>query len=116
MNIEELREFCLSLPGVTEDIKWGEHLVFSVAGKIFCLSDLVPPIHVAFKIPEAQFDDLTQVEGIIQAPHFARRQWVSILDENLLNRAGWEHHIRQSYDLVASKLPKKTQQLLKREA
>ena len=108
MNIEELREFCLSLPDVTEDIKWEEHLVFSVAGKIFCLTGLEPPMQVALKVPEEQFDDLTQGGEIIQASHFARRQWVTILVETRLSRAEWEQYISQSYNLIKSKLPKKT--------
>ena len=36
MNLESLREFCLSLPGATADIKWGQDLVFSVGKKMFC--------------------------------------------------------------------------------
>jgi predicted DNA-binding protein (MmcQ/YjbR family) len=109
MNIEELREFCLSLPAVTEDIKWENHLVFSVAGKIFCLTGLDPPMEVALKIPEDQFDDLTQTGAIIQASHFARRQWITVVEESRFSRQEWEHYIMQSYELVKSKLPKKVQ-------
>ena len=110
MNIEELREFCLSLPAVTEDIKWEEHLVFSVAGKIFCLTGLDPPLQVALKIPEDQFDELTQTGDIIQASHFARRKWITVLDESRFSRAEWEQYLSQSYDLVRSKLPKKVRE------
>ena len=35
MDIEDIRIMCTSLPGVTEDIKWGNDLVFSVGGKCF---------------------------------------------------------------------------------
>lgn len=107
MNIEELREFCLGLPSVTEDIKWENHLVFSVAGKIFCLTGLDPPLQVALKVPEIQFDDLTASGDIVQASHFARRQWMTVLDESRFSCAEWEKYIRQSYELVKSKLPKK---------
>ena len=89
MNIEELREFCLSLPAVTEDIKWEEHLVFSVAGKIFCLAGLEPPLQVALKVPEDQFDELTHTEEIAQASHFARRQWMTVLEESRFSRSEW---------------------------
>jgi predicted DNA-binding protein (MmcQ/YjbR family) len=107
MNIEELREFCLSLPAVTEDIKWENNLVFSVGGKMFCLADLDPPLRVSFKVPEDQFTELTVTEDIIQAPYFARMMWVSVLDESRLSRVEWERYLRQSYDLVKSKLPKR---------
>ncbi len=110
MNIEELREFCLGFPGVTEDIKWENHLVFSVAGKIFFLTGLDPPLQVALKVPEDQFDELTQTDDIIQASHFARRQWVSVMNETRFSRVEWELYIRQSYQLVLSKLSKKVQQ------
>jgi predicted DNA-binding protein (MmcQ/YjbR family) len=110
MNIEELREFCLSLPATTEDIKWENHLVFSVAGKIFCLTGLDPPMQVAIKIPEEQFDELTQTGEIIQASHFARRQWVTVLEQSRFSKKEWEKYVRQSYELVRAKLPKKVRE------
>jgi YjbR len=42
MNADPLRKHCQSRPGVTEDIKWGADLVFSVAGKMFCVLDMAP--------------------------------------------------------------------------
>ena len=36
-TVDTLREICLALPGVTEDIKWGADLAFSVGGKMFCV-------------------------------------------------------------------------------
>ena len=36
MNTEEVREYCLSLPGVTEDSPYGpDMIVFRIEGKIF---------------------------------------------------------------------------------
>ena len=110
MNIEELREFCLSLKAVTEDIKWTDNLVFSVAGKMFCLAGLEPPLQVTLKVPEDQFDELTQSAEIIQGSHCARRKWMTILDESRFGRAEWEQYILQSYRLVISKLPQKTRE------
>lgn len=110
MNIEELRTFCLALPGVTEDIKWIDNLVFSVGGKMFCLADLEPPLQVAFKVPEDQFDELTALPGIIQAPYFAKNQWIKVMDEGRFSRSEWEEHIRQAYELIKAKLPKKVRE------
>ena len=112
MNIEELRMFCLGLPAVTEDIKWGNNLVFSVAGKMFCIADLDPPLRVSFKVPEEEFVELTSMASIIQAPYFARMKWVLVMEKNRLSRQEWERYIRQSYELVKSKLPKKTRESL----
>lgn len=115
MNIEELRELCLGLPAVTEDIKWENNLVFSVAGKIFCLTGLEPPMQVALKVPEEQFDELTQTGDITQASHFARRQWMTVVEESRFSRKEWEFYICQSYDLVKAKLPKKIRESIEHE-
>jgi len=110
MNIEEFRKFCLNLPAVTEDIKWENNLVFSVGGKMFCLADLDPPFQASFKVREEEFEELSARDDIIQAPYFARMKWVKVMDESALSRQEWEHFLRQSYQLVKSKLPKKTRE------
>ena len=41
MNIEEIREYCIAKPGVTESLPFNDTaLVFKVAGKMFALLDL----------------------------------------------------------------------------
>ncbi|TSA24901.1 MAG: hypothetical protein D4R67_11060 [Bacteroidetes bacterium] len=112
MNIEELREYCLKLPAVTEDIKWGDNLVFSVGEKMFCLADLTPPLRVSLKVPEEQFADLTSAPGIIQAPYFARNMWICVEKPDRFSRQEWEHYLRQAYELVKEKLPRKTKESL----
>ena len=113
MNIEELRTYCLGLPAVTEDIKWGNNLVFSVAEKMFCLADLDPPFRVSFKVPAEDFGELTSTPDIIQAPYFARMKWITVLEESRLSRIEWEHYLRQSYELVIAKLPKKVRESIR---
>ena len=50
MNIEELREYCLSLKGVTEDFPFdATTLVFKVGGKMFCLTDLEDKLSINVK-------------------------------------------------------------------
>ncbi|MBL4656108.1 MAG: MmcQ/YjbR family DNA-binding protein [Bacteroidia bacterium] len=113
MNIEQLREFCLSLPGVTEDMKWGDHLCFCVAEKIFLIVGLDEnPLKASFKVPTEQFDELIAIDYFKQAPYLAKRQWVHISDINKLNVEKWEHYAYQSYEIIKSKLPKKTQKEL----
>lgn len=99
MNIEELREFCLSLPAVTEDIKWGDNLVFSVGDKMFCLLDLNPPQRISLKVPQVQFDDLTATPDIIQAPYFAKNMWICVEQTGRFNREEWEHYLRQKSNI-----------------
>ncbi|NQV02626.1 MAG: MmcQ/YjbR family DNA-binding protein [Bacteroidia bacterium] len=112
MNIEELREFCLSLPAVTEDIKWGDNLVFSVGEKMFCLADLAPPIRVTFKVPEEQFADLIDTPDIIQASYFARNKWICVENESRFTRQEWEQYLRQAHELVKAKLTRKARESL----
>ena len=107
MNIETLRELCRSLPAVTEDIKWGHDLCFSVAGKMFCVAGLDGPLTVSFKVREDEFDEVSNSPGMRPAPYVARYKWVLVEEIDKLNRKEWEHYVKQSYELVKAKLPKK---------
>ena len=110
MDIESLRDFCRTLPAVTEDIKWGHDLCFSVGGKMFCVAALDGPLTVSFKVRDDEFDDLASSPGMRPAPYVARYKWILVEDVNKLNRKQWAHYVRQSYDLVRAKLPKKVAQ------
>lgn len=107
MNLDTLRDFCRKLPAVTEDVKWGHDLCFSVAGKMFCVAALDGPLSVSFKVKNDEFDELSSSPGIRPAPYVARYKWVLVEEINQLNRTEWEHYITQSYELVKAKLPKK---------
>lgn len=109
MNIEELRALCLSLPGVTEDIKWGADLCFLVGEKMFCVTSIDPPHSVSFKVTNEEFDEMVARPDIIPAPYMARNKWVNVQDWNMLTDAEWESYVKQSYSLVKAKLPKKLQ-------
>jgi predicted DNA-binding protein (MmcQ/YjbR family) len=74
MNIESLRELCLSLPHVTEDVKWGADICFSIGGKMFCVSGFHSPFTTSFKVDEAEFEELSSKEGIVPAPYLARQK------------------------------------------
>ena len=115
MEIEDLRTFCLSLPGVTEDIKWEHNLCFSVADKMFLLISLdESPSTAAFKVAKDDFDSISCRTGFRQAPYFARNMWVMIDDIGLPDRREWETFIRNSYDLVKMKLPLKIRRELEK--
>jgi predicted DNA-binding protein (MmcQ/YjbR family) len=107
MNIDQLRKFCLKLPSVTEDIKWGNNLVFSVGGKMFCLADLEPPFTCSFKVPDEDFEEITNRPGFIQAPYMAKNKWVLVIIASAMNKNEWEIRLKESYELVKSKLTKK---------
>jgi predicted DNA-binding protein (MmcQ/YjbR family) len=107
MSVEAVRKICRSFPGVTEDVKWGNDLVFSVGTKMFAVVDLEPPYSVAFKCTEESFGELTERTGIIPAPYLARAMWVQETEFgealDLRELAGL---LRQAYDVVVARLPK----------
>jgi predicted DNA-binding protein (MmcQ/YjbR family) len=115
MEIEEIQQYCHSLPGVTEDIKWENNLCFSVGEKLFLLISLdeIPP-GASFKVPTNDFDAISSREGFCQAPYFARRMWVSLDDIGRLAKKEWESFIHTSYELVREKLPAKVRRELEK--
>jgi predicted DNA-binding protein (MmcQ/YjbR family) len=112
MDIEQLRTICLQLPAVTEDVKWDHDLVFSIGDKMFCVASLEPPFTCSFKVPDAEYEELSVQQGFKPAPYMARAKWVLITQPNVMNKRQWEERIRQSYDLVTAKLTKKLRESL----
>jgi predicted DNA-binding protein (MmcQ/YjbR family) len=106
MNIEQIRTFCLSLPSVTEDVKWGNDLCFCIGAKMFCVTGLTGPFGVSFKVKDDEFEELSTTPDIIPAPYVARYKWIFVSAEDRFSKDKWEHYIRQSYELVKAKLPK----------
>src|SRR5678815_5194535 len=76
MDTEMLRKICSSLRAVTEDVKWGNDLVFSVGDKMFCAASLEPPFSCSFKVPDDEFDEISNKNGFTPAPYMARAKWV----------------------------------------
>jgi predicted DNA-binding protein (MmcQ/YjbR family) len=107
MTIEQLREYCLSLPAVTEDVKWEHDLVFSVGGKMFCVASLEPPLSYSFKVRDEEFEELSKQPGLIPAPYMARAKWVCVTDPRKLTQSKAKEYIQQSHELVKMKLTKK---------
>jgi predicted DNA-binding protein (MmcQ/YjbR family) len=109
MNLESVRSYCLSLPHTTEDIQWGNDLLFRIAGKIFVAMSLEPPHSLSFKCAPEKFDELIEMPGIIPAPYMARNKWVMLERLDALAEPEIKILIANSYEMILSKLPKKTQ-------
>jgi predicted DNA-binding protein (MmcQ/YjbR family) len=115
MNVDWVRELCLSFPYVKEQITWGCDLTFRVASKIFAVTVLEPArVWLSFKCSPENFADLTERNGIIPAPYLARAQWVALETKDALPAGELARLLRESYDLVVAKLPKKTRDGLSR--
>jgi predicted DNA-binding protein (MmcQ/YjbR family) len=111
MNLDKLRALCMSLPGATEGLKWEDHICFMVAEKMFCITSASGGANV--KVTDEDFELLIEREGIVPAPYMAKNKWVHIERFSALKPKEWEHYVRQSYDIIRSKLPKKVQVGLK---
>ncbi len=114
MRLDRLKSFALSLPQTSVVKQWGG-LVFKVVGKMFFLISLDGAVitGVIFKCTPEEFDDLVEIDGIGQAPYFAKRMWVRVEDLAALPEKELQTRIRHSFDLVAAKLPKKIQATLR---
>jgi predicted DNA-binding protein (MmcQ/YjbR family) len=114
-NVDWVRELCLSFPKATEKVTWGADLTFRISEKIFAVTVLEPAkVWLSFKCSPENFADLTEHAGIIPAPYMARAQWVALETKEALQKDELAALLRESYDLVFGKLPKKTQQALLR--
>ena len=114
MRLDRLKTFALTQPRTTVVKQWGG-LVFKVVEKMFFLIILDGEVlgSVIFKCTPEEFAELTQLDGIGQAPYCAKRMWVKVVDLAVLPEKDLQARIRHSYDLVAAKLPKKVQATLK---
>lgn len=106
MNLEGLQAICNSFPGVTEDIKWGDHLCFCVGGKIFIItSPAETPVTASFKVHPDKLNELVEREGFKPAPYLAKHCWVWVDDIGRLKSREWKELLESAYQLVKSKLP-----------
>lgn len=112
MDIETFREFCLSLPGTTEGIKW-QHLCFMIEEKIFVIIALDEGNSFSTKCSAEEFVELTAREGIQQAFHMAKRQWIQIANLDVLDDLELKKRVETSRGLVLAKLTKKVQEKYK---
>jgi predicted DNA-binding protein (MmcQ/YjbR family) len=109
MEIDELREFCLSFEGITEETPFGpDNLVYKVKGKMYALIplDSERPSIVLKNDPDRNEALKAEHSYINEAYHFNKVHWIAI-DNTSKNPALSKTLISESYWLVRNKLPKK---------
>lgn len=109
MNTEEVREYCLSLPGVTEDSPYGpDMIVFRIEGKIFLHLPLeYAEPRISIKLPPEEGQRLrVKYEAVSAGYHLNKIHWNDILIEHTFDAEQIEKWIVESYNLVISGLPK----------
>jgi predicted DNA-binding protein (MmcQ/YjbR family) len=110
--LDSIRDYCLSLPAVTENVQWQDGLVFRIGGKIFVTINLNPAgeDRIVFKCDAETFAELLEREGARPAAYVGRFKWIGLRDFNVLPAAELRELIRASYELVKAKLPKRKPQ------
>jgi predicted DNA-binding protein (MmcQ/YjbR family) len=111
MNIESLRNYCLSKNGATEDFPFDEtSLVFKVMNKMFALTDLEEDLWVNLKCdPETAIELRERYSYVMPGFHMNKKHWNTIRIDGTVPDAFVEKWIDHSYDLVVTSLPKKKQ-------
>ncbi len=94
MNLELLRQYCLSLPGCVEDVKYSSDLCFSIGYKIFLGTRLQGPFRTGIRCSPELFAELAEREGIVPMPRLANAGWVRIEKADALNKKEWQDYIR----------------------
>lgn len=109
MTTDKLTELCMSFPGVTQGVKWEDHLCFMVGEKMFVITGFPDDSTVSIKASDEDFEELCERRDIIPAPYMARNKWVQLQKRSAFKPKEWGHYLRQAYELIKAKLPKKVQ-------
>jgi predicted DNA-binding protein (MmcQ/YjbR family) len=117
MDLEQIRNYCLSMPHATERVQWGNDLLFCIGNKMFAVAglDAKYPTKLSFKCTPEKFTELVELDGIVPAPYVARYHWVALTDLNALSQRELKEHLKIAYQLVHDKLPKKVRDKLSKE-
>lgn len=111
MNIEELREYCLSKPGVTEEFPFDEDtLVFKVKGKMFALTGLNDIEHmVNLKCDPDYATELREQypNEVLPGYHMNKKHWNTVAYSGGLKNDFVKRLVDHSYELVVNSLPGK---------
>jgi predicted DNA-binding protein (MmcQ/YjbR family) len=116
MDIEQLRSFCLSKPGVEETLPFGpDVLVFKVMGKLFLLCPLDTE-GLQFNVkcdPDLAVELREQYNCVTPGYHMNKKHWNTVMVDGSIHVKKLKEWIDHSYTLVANSLPAKLKQVLK---
>jgi predicted DNA-binding protein (MmcQ/YjbR family) len=115
MNIEELRDFCLSFYQTEECLPFDETtLVFKVYDKMFCLTDLNIFESINIKCePEKAITLRELYQDVTPGFHMNKKHWNTVKTNKNLSDKLIKEWISDSYWLVVNSLPKNEKQNIK---
>ena len=113
MNIEDLREYCMSKKAATESFPFDETtLVFKVMNKMFAITDLEDELAVVIKCdPEEYMAMRERYPAVTQPSHF-RGSWNKVGIDGSIDVRLIKEWIDNSYELIVRGLTKKDQKTL----
>tara|TARA_R110002049_G_scaffold91381_1_gene227812 strand:+ start:2298 stop:2651 length:354 start_codon:yes stop_codon:yes gene_type:complete len=117
MDIETYRNYCLSLKGAEEKMPFDKTtLVFSVKDKMFSSTNIETFELINVKCePEKALLLREKHEEVIPGYYMNKKHWNSILTNGKITSEQMEKWIKDSYDLVVSRLPKKIRNEIENE-
>lgn len=105
MNIEELREYCLSKKGVTESFPFDNvTLVFKVVGKMFLLTNTDGEFSINIKCdPEKAISLREHYPCVLPGYHMDKKHWNTVLIDGTIADALLKEWIDDSYSLIVNR-------------
>ena len=115
MDIEQLRDYCLSKKGVEETLPFGpDTLVYKVGGKVFLLTGLDAE-DFRFNVkcdPDKAIELRENFTCVLPGYHMNKKHWNTIVVDGSASVKQLKEWIDHSYELVVTSLPKKTREEL----
>ena len=109
MNVETIREYCLSKERVEEGFPFGEStLVFKIKGKIFLLMGL-DSADFSFNVkcdPAHAIELREQYASVLPGYHMNKKHWNTVMVDGSLTDKQLKEMIDESYNLVQPKVKK----------
>lgn len=114
MNIEELRNYCLSKKGVTDGFPFDEiTLVFKVMDKMFALTSIEGELSVNLKCdPEKAIELREEYDAVQPGYHMNKKHWNTVMLDGSITDEQVFLWIDDSYRLIAENLTKAQKELL----
>jgi predicted DNA-binding protein (MmcQ/YjbR family) len=102
MNIEIIRDYCLSKKDATESFPFGDDtIVFKRSGKIFLLANLDGDLTVNIKCDPALAIELRErYNSVIPGYHMNKKHWNTVMLDGSIPDSEVFEWIDHSYDIV----------------
>ena len=111
MNIEEFRDYCLSMEGVTEKTPFGKFarrydsiLVFYILDHMFCFTDMDDFTSVTVKSTPDEVDDIRMNHSSVSNPlNRSLRHWIQLNLNGDISDSEIYSLVRRAYDIIKAK-------------